>query len=73
MPWVIGGAKGFTALRIHPRQLLPVSELTEDSPMMLVVFAALTAAAIWAIAAPQSPEDPTMDEFSQLIVLGFVP
>jgi hypothetical protein len=45
----------------------------EESPMMLVVFAALTAAAIWVITAPQSPQDPTMGEFSQLIVLGFVP
>jgi hypothetical protein len=42
--------------------------------MTLFVFAALTvAAAIWVITAPQSPQDPTMDEFSQLIVLGFIP
>jgi hypothetical protein len=46
----------------------------EESPMMLVVFAALTAAAtMWAIMAPQSPQGPTTDEFSQLIVLGFIP
>jgi hypothetical protein len=68
------GAKGFTALRIHPLQASPVSKLMEESPMMLVVFAALTAAAaIWVIAAPWSPQSPTMDEFSQLIVLGFIP
>jgi hypothetical protein len=42
--------------------------------MMIFAFAALTVtAAIWAIAAPQSTEDLTMDEISQLIVLGFVP
>jgi hypothetical protein len=42
--------------------------------MTMFVFAALTvAAAIWAITAPPSPEDPTMDEFSHLIVPGFVP
>jgi hypothetical protein len=43
--------------------------------MTLFVFAALTAvaAAIWVITAPQSPQDPTMDEVSQLIALGFIP
>jgi hypothetical protein len=43
--------------------------------MMLFIFAALTAvaAAVWVITAPQSPRDPTMDEFSQLIALGFIP
>ena len=42
--------------------------------MTMFVFAALTVTAIiWTITAPQSPEDPTMDEISQLIVLGFVP
>jgi hypothetical protein len=42
--------------------------------MTMIVFAALTVtAAIWAITAPQSPEDLTMDEISQLIGLGFVP
>ena len=51
------------------------AELTEESPMTLFVFAALTtvAAAIWVITAPQSPQDPTMDEFSRLIALGFIP
>jgi hypothetical protein len=50
------------------------AELTEEFPMMIfIIAAALTAAGIWAITAPQSPEDTTMDEFSQLIVLGFVP
>ena len=42
--------------------------------MTLFVFAALTAAAaVWVITAPQSPQDPTMDELSQLIALGFIP
>jgi hypothetical protein len=42
--------------------------------MTMFVFAALTvAAAIWAITAPPSPEVPTMDEISHLVVLGFVP
>ena len=43
--------------------------------MTLFIFAALTAvaAAIWVITAPQSPQDPTMDEFSRLIALGFIP
>ena len=42
--------------------------------MTIFVFAALTvAAAIWAITAPRSPEDPTVDEISHRIVLGFVP
>jgi hypothetical protein len=42
--------------------------------MTLFVFAALTATAvIWVITAPPSPQDLTMDEISQLIVLGFVP
>jgi hypothetical protein len=40
---------------------------------MFVIAAALTAAAIWVITAPRSPEDPTMDEISQLIAVGFVP
>jgi hypothetical protein len=44
----------------------------EESPMMLVVFAALTAAAMWAITAPQSPQGPTTDELSQLIGRTFV-
>jgi hypothetical protein len=41
----------------------------------LFVLAALTAvaAAIWVITTPQSPQDPTMDEVSQLIALGFIP
>jgi hypothetical protein len=48
--------------------------LTEESPMTMFVFAALTVTAvIWAITAPQSPQDLTMDEISQLIVSGFVP
>jgi hypothetical protein len=42
--------------------------------MTLFVIAALTVtAAIWVITAPPSPQDPTMDEFSQLIALGFIP
>jgi hypothetical protein len=42
--------------------------------MTMFVFAAvIVAAAIWAITAPQSPQDLTMDEISQLIALGFVP
>jgi hypothetical protein len=42
--------------------------------MMMFVLAALTVTAvIWAITAPQSPQHLTMDEISQLIVLGFVP
>ena len=42
--------------------------------MTMFVFASLTvAAAIWAIMAPRSPQDPTMDEIGHLIVLGFVP
>jgi hypothetical protein len=42
--------------------------------MTMFVFAALiVTGAIWAITAPQSPKDLTMDEISQLIVLGFVP
>jgi hypothetical protein len=42
--------------------------------MMMFAFAAvIVTAAIWAITAPQSTEDLTMDEISQLIVLGFVP
>jgi hypothetical protein len=42
--------------------------------MTLFVIAALTVtAAIWVITAPPSPRDPTMDEFSQLIALGFIP
>jgi hypothetical protein len=42
--------------------------------MTMIVFAALTVTAfIWAITAPQSPQDLTTNEISQLIVLGFVP
>jgi hypothetical protein len=42
--------------------------------MTMFVFAALTVTAIiWTITAPQSPQDPTLDEISHLIVLGFVP
>ncbi|HXA22256.1 MAG TPA: hypothetical protein VNW90_08145 [Acetobacteraceae bacterium] len=42
--------------------------------MLLFVFAALTVAAVvWVITTPQSPQDPTMDEISQLIMLGFIP
>ena len=42
--------------------------------MMMFAFAALTVTAfIWAIREPQSPQDLTMHEISQLIVLGFVP
>jgi len=42
--------------------------------MTVFAFAALTVtAAIWAITAPESPEDPTVDDVSHLIVLGFVP
>jgi hypothetical protein len=49
-------------------------QLTEENPMTMFVFAALTVTAvIWAITAPQSPQDLTMDEISQLVVLGFVP
>ena len=40
---------------------------------MFIIAAALTAAAIWVITAPRSPKDPTMDEISQLIALGFIP
>jgi hypothetical protein len=51
------------------------AELMEEGPMTLFIFAALTAiaAAIWVVTAPQSPQDPTMDEVSQLIALGFIP
>jgi hypothetical protein len=49
-------------------------KLTEESPMTLFVFAALTVTVfIWVITEPQSPQDLTMDEISQLIALGFVP
>jgi hypothetical protein len=42
--------------------------------MTIFVFAALTVAAfIWAVTAPQSPQDPTMDEMIDLFVLGYVP
>jgi hypothetical protein len=42
--------------------------------MMLSVFAALTVAAIvGVITTSQFPQDPTGDEISQLIVLGFIP
>jgi hypothetical protein len=42
--------------------------------MMMFVLTALTVTAvIWAITGPRSPQDLTMDEISQLIVLGFVP
>jgi hypothetical protein len=44
------------------------------APMTMFVFAALTVTAfLWAITEPQSPQDLTRDEISQLIVLGFVP
>jgi hypothetical protein len=49
-------------------------ELAEETLMTMFVFAVLTVTAvIWAITAPQSPQDLTMDEISQLVVLGFVP
>jgi hypothetical protein len=42
--------------------------------MTMFVFAALTVTGfIWAITEPQTPQDLTADEFSQVIVLGFVP
>jgi hypothetical protein len=42
--------------------------------MTMFIFTALTVTAvIWVLTAPQSPQDLTMDEISQLIVLGFVP
>jgi hypothetical protein len=43
--------------------------------MTMFVFAALTVTGfIWAITEPQSPQDPTVeDEINQLIVLAFVP
>jgi hypothetical protein len=42
--------------------------------MTMFVFAVLTVTAfIWAITEPQTPQDLTMDEISQLVVLGFVP
>jgi hypothetical protein len=42
--------------------------------MTMFVFAALTVTAfIWAITEPQTPQDLTPDEISQLVVLGFVP
>jgi hypothetical protein len=49
-------------------------KLTEESPMMMFVFAAvIVTAAISAITAPQPPQDLTMDETSHRIVLGFIP
>jgi hypothetical protein len=42
--------------------------------MTMFVFAALTVSAfIWAITEPQTPQDLTADEFSQLVPLGLVP
>ena len=42
--------------------------------MTMFVFAALTVTGfIWAITEPQTPQDLTTDEISQLVVLGFVP
>jgi hypothetical protein len=42
--------------------------------MAMFVCVALTVTAfIWAITAPQSPQDLTMDEISHLVVLGFIP
>jgi hypothetical protein len=42
--------------------------------MMMFVFVAVTVtAAIWAVTAPQPPQDLTMDEISHRIVLGFIP
>jgi hypothetical protein len=42
--------------------------------MTMFVFATVTVAAIiWTVTAPPTPEDPTVDEISHLIVLGFVP
>jgi hypothetical protein len=60
---------------VRPSASTAGAELTEESPMTLFIFTALTAvaAAIWVITAPQSPQDPTMDEVSQLIALGFIP
>jgi hypothetical protein len=44
------------------------------APMTMFVLAALTVTAfIWAIAEPQTLQDLTADEISQLVVLGFVP
>jgi hypothetical protein len=40
---------------------------------MLIIVAALTATAIWAITAPRSPHEPTGQEMIDLVVLGFVP
>jgi hypothetical protein len=60
--------------RSQPQQLLSrqfnVRHLSADSRR----HRHLTVTAfIWAITEPQSPRDLTMDEISQLIVLGFVP
>jgi hypothetical protein len=42
--------------------------------MTMFVLAALTVTAFtWAITEPQTPQDLTADEISQLVVLGFVP
>jgi hypothetical protein len=42
--------------------------------MTMFVLAALTVTAvIWAITAPQAPEDLTTDEIIQLVAVGFVP
>ncbi len=42
--------------------------------MTMFVLAALTVTAfIWAITEPQTPQDLTADDISQLVVLGFVP
>jgi hypothetical protein len=72
------GAKRFTASFPRPLQSPSASQQGNSrrrrATMTIFVFAALTVtAAIWAITAPQSSEDLTMDEISQLIVLGFVP
>jgi hypothetical protein len=42
--------------------------------MTIFVIAALTVTAtIWVVTEPKSPEDLTMDEMADLVVLGFVP
>ena len=68
----------FRSRRPHPPQFSSVSQRgmgwRRRAPMTMFVFAALTVTAfIWAITEPQSPHDLTMDEISQLVVLGFVP
>jgi hypothetical protein len=51
------------------------AELTEESPNDAVHFRRSDRCRRrrLVITAPQSPQDPTMDEVSQLIALGFIP